>query len=92
MGLPTAWFIATRPPRERTIWLFLVTIPFWTNLLIRTYAMAEANVLQPFSYLQLAFASVLAVAFLGERLEAHVAIGATIVVAAGTFTLVRGKG
>ena len=41
VGFPTAWFIATRPTRERPIWLFLVTIPFWTNLLIRTFAILE---------------------------------------------------
>jgi spermidine/putrescine transport system permease protein len=41
IGFPTAWFIATRPPSERPIWLFLVTIPFWTNLLIRTFAILE---------------------------------------------------
>lgn len=38
LGFPTAWFIATRPPSSRTLWLFLITIPFWTNLLIRTFA------------------------------------------------------
>ncbi|WP_299817443.1 ABC transporter permease [uncultured Jannaschia sp.] len=41
LGLPTAWFIATRPPECRAVWLFLVTIPFWTNLLIRTFAIME---------------------------------------------------
>jgi spermidine/putrescine transport system permease protein len=41
VGLPTAWFIATRPERQRAIWLFLITIPFWTNLLIRTFAILE---------------------------------------------------
>ena len=25
-----------RPPKARAIWLFLVTIPYWVNLLIRT--------------------------------------------------------
>ncbi|HRX35010.1 MAG TPA: ABC transporter permease [Aestuariivirga sp.] len=40
-GFPTAYFIATRPQRTREIWLFLITIPFWTNLLIRTYAIME---------------------------------------------------
>ena len=40
-GLPTAWFIATRSPKARAIWLFLITIPFWTNLLIRTFAIME---------------------------------------------------
>ena len=41
LGFPTAYFIATRPVRTRDIWLFLVTIPFWTNLLIRTFAIQE---------------------------------------------------
>lgn len=41
VGFPTAWFIATRAPKERALWLFLITIPFWTNLLIRTYAINE---------------------------------------------------
>ena len=40
-GFPTAYFIATRPERQRDMWLFLVTIPFWTNLLIRTFAVQE---------------------------------------------------
>lgn len=40
-GFPTAYFIATRPESRRDLWLFLITIPFWTNLLIRTYAMQE---------------------------------------------------
>lgn len=40
-GFPTAYFITTRPERSRDIWLFLVTIPFWTNLLIRTFAIQE---------------------------------------------------
>ncbi|MBW4963580.1 ABC transporter permease [Sulfitobacter sp. CW3] len=40
-GLPTAWFIATRPAKSRAFWLFLITIPFWTNLLIRTFAIME---------------------------------------------------
>jgi spermidine/putrescine transport system permease protein len=41
LGFPTAWFIATRPPNQRGLWLFLITIPFWTNLLIRTFAIME---------------------------------------------------
>lgn len=40
-GFPTAYFIATRPERSRDLWLFLITIPFWTNLLIRTFAVME---------------------------------------------------
>lgn len=41
LGFPTAWFIATRPAKQRALWLFLITIPFWTNLLIRTFAIME---------------------------------------------------
>jgi spermidine/putrescine transport system permease protein len=40
-GFPTAYFIAVQPERRRAIWLFLVTVPFWTNLLIRTFAIQE---------------------------------------------------
>jgi spermidine/putrescine transport system permease protein len=38
IGYPTAWFIATRPERWRTALLVIVVLPFWTSLLIRTYA------------------------------------------------------
>lgn len=39
IGFPTAWFIATRAPSVRPMWLFLITIPYWVNLLIRTVSM-----------------------------------------------------
>ncbi len=38
LSIPIAMWIATRPPSRRTLLIFLVTIPFWTSLLIRTYA------------------------------------------------------
>jgi spermidine/putrescine transport system permease protein len=38
VGFPMAYHMATRPPEKRNLWIMLVTIPFWTNLLIRTYA------------------------------------------------------
>ncbi len=41
VGFPTAWYIATRAPKARAVWLFLITIPFWTNLLIRTFAINQ---------------------------------------------------
>ncbi|MDQ0471735.1 ABC transporter permease [Labrys wisconsinensis] len=41
VGFPTAFFIATRPERQRDLWVFAITIPFWTNLLIRTLAIME---------------------------------------------------
>ena len=41
VGFPTAYFIATRPKATRDIWMLLIIIPFWTNLLIRTFAVME---------------------------------------------------
>ena len=39
IGFPTAYFIATRPAAQRTAWVFLITVPYWINLLIRTVSM-----------------------------------------------------
>ena len=39
IGLPTAYFIATRPERTRNMWVLLITVPYWVNLLIRTVSM-----------------------------------------------------
>ena len=39
IGFPTAYFIATRPPAQRNMWVLLITVPYWINLLIRTIAM-----------------------------------------------------
>ncbi|MGI9306959.1 MAG: ABC transporter permease [Gammaproteobacteria bacterium] len=36
-AFPAAYFIAGQPPHRRGILLLLVTIPFWANLLVRTY-------------------------------------------------------
>ncbi|MAM24679.1 MAG: ABC transporter permease [Rhodobacteraceae bacterium] len=41
LGFPTAYFIATRPKHQRDFWMLLIIIPFWTNLLIRTFAVME---------------------------------------------------
>ena len=38
LGFPTAYFMATRPPQQRNWWVLLITIPFWSNLLVRTLA------------------------------------------------------
>ena len=38
IGFPAAYFISRQSNRVKNILIFLVTIPFWTNLLIRTFA------------------------------------------------------
>ncbi|HHB80930.1 MAG TPA: DMT family transporter [Aliiroseovarius sp.] len=60
-------------------------------LLIKCYDAAEASVVQPFAFLQLVFITLLGVGLFGESLRTNVVIGAAIVVAAGLFTLWRGR-
>lgn len=38
VGYPLAYFIVRQTPRWRNVLLLLVIIPFWTNFLVRTYA------------------------------------------------------
>lgn len=40
VGYPLAFFISTRKdPRMRSFALFMIILPFWTNFLVRTYAL-----------------------------------------------------
>ncbi len=41
VGFPTAWYMASRGPKARGLLLLLITVPFWTNLLIRTFAIQQ---------------------------------------------------
>jgi putative spermidine/putrescine transport system permease protein len=38
MGYPTAWYLSQQTDRKAAILLFLVLLPFWTSLLVRTVA------------------------------------------------------
>lgn len=38
IGYPAAYFILRQPPRRRAVLLFLVLVPLWMSILIRTYA------------------------------------------------------
>src|SRR5690242_8368073 len=38
MGYPTAWYLSRQVDRKAAILLFLVLLPFWTSLLVRTVA------------------------------------------------------
>ena len=58
-------------------------------LLIRAYEVAEASAIQPFAFLQLVFASIIAILIFDETIRPNVAIGTAIVVGAGLFTLWR---
>lgn len=38
ISYPLALYIVQSPPRRRSVLLFLILLPFWTNFLVRTYA------------------------------------------------------
>jgi spermidine/putrescine transport system permease protein len=38
VGLPLAYFLATRAGRRKNLFILLLVIPFWTSFLIRTYS------------------------------------------------------
>ncbi len=38
LSYPLCFFIARKPVRTRYLWLMVVIIPFWTNMVIRTYS------------------------------------------------------
>ena len=58
-------------------------------LMIKALEVAEASVLQPFSFLQLVFASTIGVIIYSETLTIHTVIGAAIIVASGLFIIWR---
>ncbi len=41
VGFPTAYYISTQTAKRRDLLVFMITIPFWTNILIRTFAMQQ---------------------------------------------------
>ncbi len=38
IGYPMAYYLARSPARQRSLLLFLILLPFWTNFIIRIYA------------------------------------------------------
>jgi drug/metabolite transporter (DMT)-like permease len=58
-------------------------------LLIKVYEVAEAGVVQPFSYFQLVFVSIIAMTLFHERPDLWTVAGAALILAAGLYTLAR---
>ncbi len=72
-------------------WMFAlcVTGALGHFLLIRVYELAEAGTVQPFSYFQLLFATILGVFLFGEVLDGGTLAGAGLILTAGIYTLLR---
>ena len=58
-------------------------------MMVKTLQVAEASVVQPFSYLQLVFGSIIGVTIFSEIIDLMIIIGSLIVIAAGLFTFWR---
>jgi drug/metabolite transporter (DMT)-like permease len=80
-------------PMSRADWLWMglyasmAVLANW--LVIKSYEVAEASVVQPFAYLQIVFVSIVAIVIFDESLKPNVALGVVVVISAGLFTLWR---
>ncbi len=72
-------------------WMAVLCVTGMTGhyMLIKALEAAEASVIQPFTYLQLVFGSAVGVIAFGETVDAPIALGACLIVAAGLFTIWR---
>lgn len=73
-------------------WLMLVlclTGSIGHYVLIKAYEAASPTVVQPFSFLQLMFVSIIGFTIFDEPFEITIAIGAVLIIASGLFTLWR---
>ncbi len=72
-------------------WMALLCITGISShyFLIRAYDMLDAAAVQPLTYLQLVYASIIGVTIYNETLTFNTIVGSVIVVAAGIFTIWR---
>lgn len=84
------WFWEPMTPRDWGLTVANGAVAILSNwLLIRCYARAEANAVQPFAYMQLVFVTLMGVTVFAEPLQPATLLGAGIVVAAGLASLSR---
>ena len=77
--------------REDYLWLFIMCLLSATShfMMVKTLQVAEASVLQPFSYLQLVFGSIIGVTIFSESIDLMIILGSLIVIGSGLFTTWR---
>ena len=77
--------------REDYLWLFIMCLLSATShfMMVKTLQVAEASVVQPFSYLQLVFGSIIGVTIFSESVDLMIILGSLIVIGSGLFTTWR---
>ena len=77
--------------KEDYLWLLLMCILSAGShfMMVKTLEVAEASVVQPFSYLQLVFGSIIGVTIFSESIDLMIIVGALVVIGSGLFTTWR---
>ena len=77
--------------KEDYLWLFIMCALSAGShfMMVKTLQVAEASVVQPFSYLQLVFGSIIGVTIFSESIDLMIIIGALVVIGSGLFTTWR---
>ena len=77
--------------KEDYLWLLIMCVLSAGShfMMVKTLQVAEASVVQPFSYLQLVFGSIIGVTIFSESIDLMIIIGSLIVIGSGLFTTWR---
>ena len=77
--------------KEDYLWLLLMCILSAGShfMMVKTLQVAEASVVQPFSYLQLVFGSIIGVTIFSESMDLMIILGTLVVIGSGLFTTWR---
>ena len=86
-----SFFIWENILKEDLLWLLIMCLLSASShfMMVKTLQVAEASVIQPFSYLQLVFGSIIGVTIFSESIDLMIVVGVTIVIGAGLFTAWR---
>jgi len=86
---PFWWTPITTPADQAWMAVLCVTGALGHFLLIKTYEVAEAGTVQPFTFFQLVFIGILGFTLFGERPDGWTLAGASVILAAGLYALIR---
>ena len=77
--------------KEDYLWLLIMCVLSAGShfMMVKTLQVAEASVVQPFSYLQLVFGSIIGVTIFSESIDLMIILGALVVIGSGLFTTWR---
>ena len=77
--------------KEDYLWLLIMCVLSAGShfMMVKTLEVAEASVVQPFSYLQLVFGSIIGVTIFSESIDLMIIVGALVVIGSGLFTTWR---